>query len=76
MPDSSKPAAAMASLTRWPATEGNEEEDELRYVPPPLVIILVVVPAIAAAVVKPGGQAAGGVPLGQLSPTAPAAPLP
>jgi hypothetical protein len=29
MPDSSKPAAAMASLTRWPTNDDNKEEDEL-----------------------------------------------
>jgi hypothetical protein len=29
MPDSSKPAAAMASLTRWPTNNDDKEEDEL-----------------------------------------------
>ncbi len=29
MPDSSKPAEAMASLMRWPTNDEDEEEDEL-----------------------------------------------
>jgi hypothetical protein len=29
MPNSSKPAAAMASLTRWPTNNEEEEEDKL-----------------------------------------------
>jgi hypothetical protein len=28
MPDSSEPAAAMASLMRWPTNNDDEEEDE------------------------------------------------
>ncbi len=35
MPDSSKPAAAMALLTRWPKTKDDKEEDELNYRPLP-----------------------------------------
>jgi hypothetical protein len=35
MPDSSKPSVAMASLTRWPTNDDDEEEDELNYVPLP-----------------------------------------
>jgi hypothetical protein len=35
MPDSSEPSTAMASLTRWPTTEEDKEEDELNYVPLP-----------------------------------------
>ncbi len=35
MPDSSKPAAAMALLTRWPTNNDDKEEDELNYGPLP-----------------------------------------
>jgi hypothetical protein len=35
MPNSSKPAVAMALLTRWPTNDDNKEEDELNYAPLP-----------------------------------------
>jgi hypothetical protein len=35
MPNSSKPAMAMALLTRWPMTKDDKEEDELNYAPLP-----------------------------------------
>jgi hypothetical protein len=35
MPISSKPAAAMASLTRWPTKNDDKEENELNYAPLP-----------------------------------------
>jgi hypothetical protein len=35
MPNSSEPAAAMASLTRWPTNDDGKEEDELNYAPLP-----------------------------------------
>jgi hypothetical protein len=39
MPDSSKRAAAMASLTRWLTNDDNEEEDELNYAPLPHLLL-------------------------------------
>ncbi len=35
MPNSSKPAAAMALLMRWPTNDDDEEKDELNYEPLP-----------------------------------------
>jgi hypothetical protein len=39
MPASSKPATAMASLTRWPTNDDNKDEDELNYVPLPHLLL-------------------------------------
>ena len=35
LPDSSKPAAAMALLTRWPTKDDDKEVNELNYMPLP-----------------------------------------
>jgi hypothetical protein len=35
IPNSSKPATAMASLTMWPTNDEDKEEDKLNYAPLP-----------------------------------------